>query len=200
MQIEFGSRQVAIASFSAAVYGILNWISAAFQTVPGASLIFPATASAVIFGAWFGVWGVIGVIIGTIVSNPAWGTPFIVGVAAAFLANDMEALIPAVLFRFLRVDPRLTNLRSVIGHLVFGVGLNTAACSVIGMLIYVAVGWYTFDFAFLVGVWMWLVADSFAALVLGTPLLRVLSPYVMRTSLYHQGFLVRRKEKRQAQQ
>ena len=193
MSVEFGSRQVAIVGFAAAVYGILNWISAMFQTIPGASLIFPATASAVIFGVWFGIWGVIGVIIGTIVSNPAWGTPFIVGLAAALFANDMEALIPAIAFRALRLDPGLRNLRSIVGYIGFGVILNTLACSVIGMLIYAAVGWYTLDFAFLVGIWFWLVADSLAALILGTPLMRVLSPYVMRTSLYHEGLVVRRK-------
>jgi len=190
--MEFGSRQVAIMAFSAAVYGVLNWISAAFQTIPGASLIFPATAAATAFGIWFGVWGVIGVIIGTIVSNPAWGTPFVVGVAAALLANDMEALIPALAFRSLRIDPSLGSWKSLGGYIVFGAILNTLACSVIGMLIYAAVGWYTLDFAFLVGIWFWWVADTLAAIILGIPLLKGLSPYIMRTSLYHQGFVARK--------
>ena len=44
MRFEFGPRQVAIVALGTALYSVMNWLSASFQTVPGATLVFPATA------------------------------------------------------------------------------------------------------------------------------------------------------------
>jgi len=189
-RIEFGSRQIAIIALSTAVYSLLNWFGAAFQVVPGASLIYPATAAAVVFSLWFGFWGALGAYFGTIIGGFAWGSPIYVGLTGG-LHDMIEGLIPALVFYALHLDRGLRDKRSLLFYVIFGCIVGTAANAVLGNLNFVLWGVLPLK-AVLVGFWSWWAADAVAAVVLGIPLLRFLTPYVEKTSLYHEGFLVRR--------
>ena len=188
--IEFGGRQIAIIVVGTALYSVLNWFSAAFQVVPGASLIFPATAVAVTFSLWFGFWGSLGAYFGTIIGGFAWGTTVLVS-ATGGIHDMIEGLIPLFVFRALQLDVGLRRSRDLIFYVIFGAVINTFVNALLGNLNYVLWGMQPLE-AIWVGVWPWFIADMMAALVLGIPLLRALTPYIKRTGLYHEGILRRR--------
>lgn len=192
-KFEFGSRQLVIIALSTAVYSVLNWVSAAFQVVPGASLVFPATAAAIVFTMWFGIWGAIGVFLGTIIGGFAWGTTVLVSFVGGF-HNILEGIIPALVFYYwpgLRKD--LGNAKSLIAYVLFAVILGTFVNALLGNLNYVLWGYSSLDYALKVGLWPWWLADAVAAVALGIPLLISMTRFVEKTSLYHQGFIARRK-------
>jgi hypothetical protein len=189
-KIEFGSRQIAIIALSTAVYSVLNWLSAAFQVVPGASLIYPATAAAIVFSLWFGVWGMLGAYFGTIIGGFAWGSAVHVNMTGG-LHDMMEGLIPAIAFFSLRLDRGLRDRKSFLLYILFACILGTAVNAILGNLNYALWGVLPLN-AVPIGFWSWWLADLVAAVVLGIPILRFLTPFVERTSLYHEGFLARR--------
>lgn len=188
MRFEFGARQIAIIALSTALYAVLNWFSAAFQVVPGASLIFPATAIAIVMTIWFGFWGALGAYFGTIIGNFAWGTALQVGITGG--VHDMlEGMIVAVPFFIWALRRDLPNISTLAIYVVLA-AVGTGANALLGNLNYVLWGVYPLD-AVVAGIWPWWLADFVAALVLGIPLLRFLTPFVQRTGLYHQYFFAR---------
>jgi hypothetical protein len=189
MRLEFGARQIAIIALSTALYAVLNWFSAAFQVVPGASLVFPATAVAIVMTMWFGFWGALGAYFGTIIGNFAWGTSVQVSITGGI--HDMiEGLIPAAVFYALNLRRDLGDRRSLAAYVVLVV-IATGVNALLGNLNYVLWGLQTVDYALTVGIWPWWLADLVAGLVLGIPLLRFLSPFVRRSGLYHRHFFAR---------
>lgn len=188
MRFEFGARQIAIIALATALYAVLNWFSAAFQVVPGASLIFPATAIAIVMTIWFGFWGALGAYFGTIIGNFAWGTALQVGITGG--VHDMlEGMIVAVPFFIWALRRDLPNISTLTIYVVLA-AVGTGANALLGNLNYVLWGVYPLD-AVVAGIWPWWLADFVAALVLGIPLLRFLTPFVQRTGLYHQYFFAR---------
>lgn len=190
-KIEFGSKQIVIIAITTAVYALLGLFGSAFQIAPGVSLVYPATAIAVVFSIWFGGWAVIGVYIGTIIGGLSWA-PVVVNSTGAF-TTILEGLIPALVFygtSSLKKD--LSDKKSLVAYIIFAVIIGTFACSFLGNLNYTLWGYQTMEYTFSVGIWVWWLGDAVAALVLGLPILKFMSPYVMKTSLYHEGFLRRR--------
>jgi len=193
VRFEFGPRQVAIVALGTALYSVMNWLSASFQTVPGATLVFPATAVAITFSMWFGFWGALGAYFGTIIGNFAWGTAVHVGITGG--VHDMiEGLIPALVFYAAgdRLRRDLGDARSLATYVVFGVVLGTGVNALLGNLNYVLWGLQPLG-AIWAGLWTWWLGDAIAAAVLGIPLLRFLTPFVERTALYHETFFARRR-------
>lgn len=192
-RVEFGAKQLVIIALSTAVYSILMWFSAAFQVIPGASLIYPATAAAIVFSMWFGLWGALGAYFGTIIGGLAWGTTVIVSLVGG-LHDMIEGIIPALIFYLLskKLKKDLSDWKSFFVYLVFGCIINTLFNAFVGNMNYVLWGYNSMDYALTIGLWPWWLADAVAAIVLGIPLLRFMTPFIMKTSLYHQGFLVRR--------
>ncbi len=192
-RIEFGAKQIAIIVVTTAVYALLSLTGAAFQIAPGVSLVYPATAAAIVFSIWFGIWGVIGVYFGTLIGGLAWA-PILVNMTGGF-TTILEGLIPALIFyTFTNLKKDLTDKRSLVAYLIFAVVLGTFACSLLGNLNYTLWGYQTMEYTWTVGIWVWWLGDAVAALVIGIPILRLMTPYVQRTSLYHQGFIARRLE------
>lgn len=190
-KMEFGAKQITIIVITTAVYALFSLFGSAFQIAPGVSLVYPATAIAVVFSMWFGIWAVIGVYIGTIIGGLTWA-PILVNSTGAF-TTILEGLIPALVFYgSTRLKKDLSNKNSLIAYFVFAVLLGTFACSLLGNLNYTLWGYQTMEYTFSVGIWVWWLGDAVAALVIGVPLLRLMTPYVMKTSLYHQGFIQRR--------
>lgn len=188
MRFEFGARQIAIIALSTALYAVLNWFSAAFQVVPGASLIFPATAIAIVMTMWFGFWGALGAYFGTIIGNFAWGTALQVGITGGVhdMIEGMIVAAPFFIWALRRDLPNITTLAFYVVLAAIGTGTN----ALLGNLNYVLWGVYPLD-AVVAGIWPWWLADFVAAIVLGIPLLRFLTPFVQRTGLYHRYFFGR---------
>lgn len=188
---EFGSKQISIIVITTAVYSLFGLFGSAFQIAPGVSLVYPATAIAVVFSMWFGVWAVVGVYLGTIIGGLTWA-PILVNSTGGF-TTILEGLIPALVFYgSTKLKKDLSDRKSLTAYIVFAVVLGTFACAVLGNLNYTLWGYQTLEYALTVGIWVWWLGDAVAALVIGIPLLRLMTPYVMKTSLYHQGFIQRR--------
>ena len=140
----------------------------------------------------------LGAYFGTIIGGFAWGSAVHVNLTGG-IHDMLEGLIPALVFFSLRLDRGLRDRKSTVLFIVFGCVLGTAVNALLGNLNYVLWGVLPLDAA-LFGFWSWWLADMIAAVVLGIPILRFLTPFVERTSLYHEGFLVRRFKREETQE
>lgn len=153
---------------TALCYALLDRLAASFQIEQGVSVLFPATAVAIVACMNFGVWGAIGVVLGTaaapwanLQSGPA--------ILMFGLINAIEGTVPATLFRLKPgLSRELRDPRSLVAFLVSGTLLNTALSAALGTSLLLAEETATpFGQRFLV----WWLADFAAALLLATPLL-----------------------------
>jgi len=151
------------------LFSFCNAIAVNFEVEPGVSILFPATAIAIIGCMYFGVWAAIGVILGTIVTP--WSAQQSLGVlAVSGVISALEGLIPYFVFRARRdLDPDLRDIRSLLGFLLFGTLLNTGFSAVAGNLFVVKHAAGTLIDLHEVAVW-W-IADFTAALLLATPVI-----------------------------
>lgn len=150
-------------------FSLFNALAARFEIESGVSILFPATAVAILSCMAFGMTAAIGVILGT-VATP-WGpvlSPGLLVVSGILTAT--EGMIPCLLFR-LRSDLSrdLRDMKSLSAFLLFGTILNTALSAVSGNLLLVPHP---------PGVWLrwrevfiWWIADFSAALLIATPVL-----------------------------
>jgi signal transduction histidine kinase len=161
-----GALQIAL---TFAVFALFNAVARMFEVEPGVSILFPATAAAIVCTTWFGPIAAIGVIAGTIATpwsaGAGFGSLFVSGVISA-----IEGLIPWIVFRFRReLQTDLRDMRSLVTFLVFGTVLNTGFSAVAGNLFVVAhpagvrINGHE--------VFVWWLADFTAALLLAVPIL-----------------------------
>lgn len=193
-KIEFGAKQIAIVAVTTAAYSLLALFGSVFQTSAGVSIVYPATAIAVVFTIWFGGWALIGVYLGTLIGGITWA-PLLVNMTGGF-TTILEGLVPALAFYYIpKLRKDLGDKRSLVVYVISAVILGTFLCSLFGNLNYVIWNYQSLEYTFTAGLWLWWFGDAVAALVLGLPILMFMSPYVMKTSLYHQGFFARRVNK-----
>ncbi|MCD6513684.1 MAG: hypothetical protein J7L07_02055 [Candidatus Odinarchaeota archaeon] len=185
---EISTKAIVVAALNSGIYYVLGTFGTLFQPIPGVSVIYPASGYASATGIWFGFWGVLGPIIGTILSAPFWGYSIPVAIAFGVLAGMWDALIPAIVWRVMKLDPMLRDKRSIIMYIIFGSIVNTFIDAFGGMIVSIAIGWYTPEFAFTVAIWPWFIADAVACLTLGVLMLKLLTPYIERSGLYFEGF------------
>jgi signal transduction histidine kinase/integral membrane sensor domain MASE1 len=153
---------------TALAYALLDRLAAGFQIETGISVLFPATAVAIVACMNFGVWGALGVVLGTAVAP--WANIQSVPQTLMFgLINALEGAVPALFFRLRPgLSRELRDLRSLGIFLLTGTLLNTALSSALGTSLLVASD-ATMPFGSRFMVW-WL-ADFAAALLLATPML-----------------------------
>jgi signal transduction histidine kinase/integral membrane sensor domain MASE1 len=151
------------------VFAIANKLGGMFEIENGVSILYPASAVAVLACMYFGEAAAIGVVLGTMVTpwSPSADLPslFVSGVIVA-----IEGLIPAVVFRFRRdLHNDLRDMRSLIAFVIFGTIINSAFSAVAGNLLVVThprgivIDWHE--------VFVWWIADFTGALLLATPIL-----------------------------
>ena len=153
---------------TAIAYALLDRLAAEFQIDEGVSVLFPATALAVVACMNFGIWGAIGVVLGT--AFAPWANIQSVPQTLMFGAiNAIEGTVPALAFRIRpSLSRELRDLKSLGMFLLTGTVLNTALSAALGTSLLVAAESSTpFGHRFLV----WWLADFAAALLLATPLL-----------------------------
>ena len=161
------AKRIAQVGATFLLFSFCNAIAVNFEIEPGVSILFPATAIAILGCMYFGGWAAIGIILGTMVTP--WSSEQSTGVlAVSGVISALEGLIPFLVFRFRRdLDPDLRDMKSLLTFLVFGNVLNTAFSAVAGNLFVLkhAPGTH-FDAH---AAFVWWIADFTAALLLATP-------------------------------
>ncbi|MBI2212348.1 MAG: MASE1 domain-containing protein [Acidobacteria bacterium] len=171
--------RVAFVVGTAIAYALLDRLAASFQIESGVSVLFPATAVAIVACMYFGVWGALGVLLGT--SFAPWANLESTPQTLLFGAiNVIEGALPAIVFRLRpSLSRELRDLRSLGMFLITGTVVNTAISAALGTSMLVAGDPATpFSNRFLV----WWLADFAAALLLATPLLSFGSALLRRLS------------------
>src|SRR5438874_1138209 len=151
------------------LFSFCNAIAVNFEIENGVSILFPATAIAILGCMYFGVWAAIGIILGTI------ATPWSSDQGAAVLIvsgviSALEGLIPVFVFKWRRdLDPDLRDMKSLLVFLLFGNVLNTGFSAIAGNLFVVKHAAGTLFNSH--EVFVWWIADFTAALLFATPIL-----------------------------
>jgi len=185
-----GAMQIAIVAMSSAIYTVLGVFAAGFTIVPGVTIFYTPEAFIMPAAMWFGVWGALGAFFGTILFSPFFGYGYLIGLLFAF-PDMLSALIAGIALRKLNIDLGLRDKRSFGLWVLFAGTLGPLAEAITGLPVYIWNGWYTVEFAYTYGLAVWFVGDITAVVIIGTILMRVLSKYIMKTSLYHKGFVYR---------
>jgi signal transduction histidine kinase len=165
---------------TAGLYALLDRLAVNFQVEPGVSVLFPATAAAIIACMHGGLWGAAGVFVGSLV-NPWLSGEWSSGALAFAGVNMLEGLIPWLAFRLVPgVSMDLRDLRSLGLFIISGTIVNTGLSATIGTSLIGAPESPTTVVHQMV---VWWIADFSAAVLLATPtlafadrLLLVISP------------------------
>jgi signal transduction histidine kinase len=151
-----------------ALFSFGNAIAFHFEVQNGVSILFPATAVAIVACMYFGIWGAIGVVLGTM-ATPWGANADAMGLFVSGVISAIEGFIPHLVFRARRdLAPDLRDMKSLLAFLLFGTLLNTLFSAVAGNLFIVqhaasGIVWRE--------VFAWWLADFVAALLLATPAL-----------------------------
>jgi len=177
---------LALCSAIATVLAIISVQLIPVVTIPGVSGLFLAAGFYVPFGLWWGIWGALaGGISGFLLI--AAGTP--VPLASFFFIGDLlEAVVPLIAFRVLKLDVGLRNAKSLVGYIIFGVIGGALISSLVGPTGIVVTAGLSMD-AWLPTFIPWLIGDMIVIAVIGIPLLRILTPVIERMPGYVKGYL-----------
>lgn len=149
-----------------ALYATGNVIAAQFQVEEGVSILFPATAVAIVACMSFGWWAAIGIILGSIATPWGWGPG--ATFQAVFLSgvvNTVEGLIPYFVFRYRRDLTRdLRDMKSLVAFILFGTVINSGITAALGAtFVLQEFSWHAFT--------VWWISDFVAAVLLAMPAL-----------------------------
>ncbi len=151
-----------------ALFSLCNALASQFEIENNVSILFPATAIAILACMTFGWWAAIGVVLGTIVTP--WGGMSFKTLLMSGLISAVEGIMPWVVFRIRRdISHDLRDMRSLAVFFVFGCVLNTGFSALAGNLLIIShpAGTYL--------VWrevfVWWIADFTAALLVAMPAL-----------------------------
>ena len=176
---------VAVTAAVAAILDAFGVIST--PIIPGVALFYPGEAFLVAFAIWFGVWGLIGNWIGTIIGGLITGMPLFVAIFMKF-ANVAQPLIPAIVWKMMKLDISLKDKKSLLMYIIFGaiLGPIVGATWGVGTLVYVG---FVPASVFWIAWWGWFLGDAIVIIVLGIPIMYIASPYVERSGLYIEGWI-----------
>src|SRR5258708_6967460 len=150
------------------LFAICNKFAFNFVIEKGVSILFPATAIAVLACMTFGPWAAVGIILGTIATP--WSTnPDLPTLTTAGVVSAIEGLIPWAVFRLRRDLHRdLRDMKSVLDFVLFGCVINTLFSAVVGNIVVVHHPTAPIDWN---EIFVWFIADFPAAVLLAMPVL-----------------------------
>lgn len=155
----------------------------------GVTFFWPAIAIQIVGGIWFGLWG--GLIAGglfPIISNMiSGGTPPLISILW-IPANIVQGMLTGIVFRKLRLDPRLTRPIDYVAFILVGGILSNIPGALYGPWIGRLFGLFT-DKSYFIAVLAWFLGNSSCAIIFGIILLRALSPIVVNTKFFCKGLL-----------
>jgi hypothetical protein len=135
---------------------------------------------------WFGAWGVIAAAVFPFISSLLIGLDLSHSLAVV-PANLLEGLIPAMMFRSRGADPALRDAGSVRLYVLWAVIFPSILGALITAGAWIALGdaeWQTFA---LLG-FDWAVSNSLVLIVVGFPLLYLLTPVLRERGLLISGW------------
>lgn len=131
---------------------------------------------------WFGMWGVIAGAIFPFFSNAVAGTPFYVSLAYV-PANAVQAFLPAWVFRYFKLDPRLKSARDYL--ILFAAMVVSSAFGALWSPLVVLQGFGLLTTESLpLFIWGWFGGNVVAGVVFNFILLKALSGVVIRTPAF----------------
>ena len=135
---------------------------------------------------WFGGWGVIAAVVFPFVSSLLIGLDLLHSLAV-IPANFLEGLIPVVMFHQTGADAALRDARSVKVYVLWAVAIPSVLGAMLTAGAWIALGdteWQTFA---LLG-FDWAVSNSLVLIVVGFPLLYLLTPVLRERGLLVSGW------------
>jgi integral membrane sensor domain MASE1 len=151
----------------------------------GVTGFWPGVAVQAVGGIWFGIWGVLAGALFPFISNSLAGAPLYVSLAY-FPSNFIQGFLPALVFRYLKVDPRLRKTSDYIHFIWSAVLVNNFLGALWAVTVLQQFGLITVTSAplFFSG---WVIGNGVPALIFGIILLKVLSGFIIR----HRSFVKR---------
>jgi hypothetical protein len=148
----------------------------------GVTGFWPGVAVQAVGSIWFGMWGALAGGLFPFVSNSLSGAPLYVSVAY-FPANFLQGLIPALAFKYGKLDPRLKSAKDYVAYILFGVIINNVIGAAWAVTALQAFGLITVQSVplFFSG---WTGGNGIPSLIFGIILLKALSPLVVRSRAF----------------
>ncbi|MDG7036996.1 MAG: hypothetical protein JRN32_01320 [Nitrososphaerota archaeon] len=161
--------------------------SIAFPLGYGVSGFWPGVAVQAVGSIWFGLWGALAGGLFPFISNSLSGAPLYVSLAY-FPSNFIQGLLPFLVFKYLKVDPRLNNWVGYAAYVLFAVIINNAlgATWAVTALTSFHLITVTSTPLFFSG---WLIGNGLPSLIFGIIVLKILSKTVVRSRAFCKGWL-----------
>lgn len=139
------------------------------------------------FAIWFGLYGLLAIYIGLLIGAVIAGT-FTIFAFVLALGNVLGAGIPMIVFKKGNLSIELKNAKDYIGYFLsstLGQSIFSGVWTIYGFSIFGIIPQET------IGVVLsgWIFGDIVVSLIIGIPLLKLVSPVIKRTSLYKKNFL-----------
>jgi len=169
-------------------FGLLtvgSWFALTFSVgIPGVTSFFWPEALIVAFSTWFGVWAILAIIPAVGLGGTMAGSAALFSFVLALLV-PMEGILPAAAFRVLGANPELKSKRDwgiFLGMSIIG----TSIAAAFGICVEVVFGYIPgfFTPAWWIGWLAWALGDFLMAAILGSLILKGLTPVVKRAGLY----------------
>lgn len=181
----WGVVHVVVFVFLTALGALSATLSSFLQVSYGVSWFYLAVVVQVVGGVWFGLWGVLAGIFFPVVGDLMGGIPISVSISL-LPANLAQSLVPALVFRVLKVDPSLTSGRDWILFIISCVILNNALGAYLGTTAMLLWGFITQEIYY--GIMAsWFLGNALPIVLVGAPVLKGLSPIITR----HRAFCKR---------
>lgn len=148
----------------------------------GVNFFWPGIAIEQVGAIWFGAWGCIAASIFPFFSNAIAGTPFYVS-AAYIPSNFIQAFLPALAFRYFKLDPRLRSARDYIILLLAMIISDAFGALWSTLVVLRSFGLLTAS-SIPLFIWGWFGGNLIAGIVFNFILLKALSGVVIRTPAF----------------
>ena len=153
----------------------------------GVSQFWPGIVVQVDGGIWFGAWGALAATIFPVFTNILTGGS-IANVVGFLPANFAQGMLPCWAYRRFGMEPDAPGWRGFRFYVIWGALLPSLAGAGLGIAALAAFGEVAggADFLYLAGIWA--IANALGSLVLGWPMLRVLTPILREAGLLVPGY------------
>lgn len=150
------------------------------------SAFWPGQAVQSIGAIWFGWWGGIAAALFPLISNSLSGSAPLPVSIMYLPGNLLQGMIAAWAFRYFKTDPSLQTQKDWIIWIVFGALLPNLVGAAWGSTVLVAFGLVTpaAQFVTFLG---WFIGNTIPTIILGSLVLKFVSPLVVKTKAFCKG-------------
>jgi len=150
---------------------------------PGVATYYIVVACMILFVFWFGVWGALSAYAGCFI-----GAGLLSGIPPEVawywsLADLWQAVIPVLVFWYLKRDPYVFSRKNLLLLLISGCILNNLAGAVWGSLTLALGGQIPWDLVFFTGISWWL-TNIIVCIIILPPALYLITPYLKTHELF----------------